>query len=89
MATVTLDERYRYGSDTENESARVGARAIVGARTVILANAEIGDDVVVGANAVVVRDVDVADVDVGLRARSTKVAAGTTGTVPSDPRPPR
>lgn len=69
---VTLGERYGDGADPEHEYPHLGARVVVGAGAAILGGVRVGDDAVIGANAVVVRDVDAADVMVGVPARSTR-----------------
>jgi serine O-acetyltransferase len=70
---VTLGERHGDGSGPLHEYPRLGARVVVGAGAAILGGITVGDDAVVGANAVVLRDVDVADVVVGVPAVSVRL----------------
>lgn len=85
---VTLGERYGDDTDARHEYPHLGARVVVGAGAVILGGVWVGDDAVVGANAVVVRDVDAADVVVGVPARSSRTV-GHGKTSPSNRSAPR
>jgi maltose O-acetyltransferase len=54
---------------------RIGARAFIGARTVVLPGVTIGDDAIVGAGSVVSRDIAPGVVAVGAPARETMTTA--------------